>query len=542
VTELALLVGLALCALVVVLFVAQRRRRFALWESVRFAWGQGRRTDREGRALDAWPRRLGDVDDATWADLEMDRVFAWADRTLTALGAQTLYAWLRRPGEVARRRALAERVAADDEARASAQTPLAALGDRVGWDAVSLASRPLAPLPLPAWAYRAAVVGGLVFSVLALVLPSLLTILLAVASVALNAILHLRASSRIDGAMGSLRELASVVSTARLAHAALDDEARDVFQVGDAIRRASAVMAKGGVALRTPPGGDSYAEIPLEYARIFLLLDVRAYLRTAKALEAERGAVLDALRFLGELDAALSLAHLVRHDAGLCAATAISGPPRLEARALAHPLLDGAVANDASLGPRGLLVTGSNMAGKSTFLRTLGVNALLAQTLGVARAQALRMTPLRVFASMGADDDLHASVSLYQAEVLRVRELLRASYDAPCLFLLDELFRGTNPRDRVAASSAVLVELARGHLVIAATHDLAVADFTEGAFALGHFSEEVDAERVTFDYRLRPGLSRGANALALLSRFGFGAELVARAQRIASLQARDDAA
>ena len=70
----------------------------------------------------------------------------------------------------------------------------------------------------------------------------------------------------------------------------------------------------------------------------------------------------------------------------------------------------------------------------------------------------------------------------------------------------------------------------------------AVADFTEGAFALGHFSEEVDAERVTFDYRLRPGLSRGANALALLSRFGFGAELVARAQRIASLQARDDAA
>jgi hypothetical protein len=215
----------------------------------------------------------------------------------------------------------------------------------------------------------------------------------------------------------------------------------------------------------------------------------------------------------------------------------------IEARGLGHPLLpDSARApNDVTLGPPGtfLLVTGSNMSGKSTLLRSLGVNVVLAQAGGPVCAESLRLPPVALATSILVEDSLADGVSFFMAELLRIRKVVDAAGRAAgegrvLLYLLDEILRGTNTRERQIAVRRVLAHLlAAGALGAVSTHDLELAEIPELATAVRpvHFREsfEPGAERegkpvMTFDYKLRPGVATTANALKLLDLVGLGEE------------------
>lgn len=208
----------------------------------------------------------------------------------------------------------------------------------------------------------------------------------------------------------------------------------------------------------------------------------------------------------------------------------------LTASGLGHPLLaDSArVGNDVEVGPRGrlLLVTGSNMSGKSTLLRAIGVNALLAQAGAPVCARALRMPPLAVETSGRIDDSLVEGVSFFLAELQRLQQIVaraaRSSGGAPrVLFLLDEILRGTNSEERrIAVARIVERLLASGAIGAVSTHDLEIARVPALAGLLHdvHFRETVEEgperPRMTFDYRLREGLATTTNALVLLRLVG----------------------
>jgi len=526
----------------------QRRRDLA---AIAQNWGQPLRTDRSYRNPAAWERSLPGVadrvDDQTWADLELDRVFEWADRTLTAFGAQMLYTWLRRPaGAVARdRRQLAGVLGGQD--RSALQRVLAGVGDRAGWDAARVLDEPGPELVGPRWMY----------TVLALVLMPLLVLGAVTANVFVlgagllvaltNPTLHYVAARQTAGHLEGLQAIRRAVSAARAMRAAMSDETRDAVLATypeldadlGAVARVITVKAAGeGLT-----AAGTMTEAFVEYGRAFLLSQVRGYLASVEGIAKHRDALHRVLALVGTVDAAISLAHLLAHDERLVAVEDAEDVEdaehaRLVAVGLGHPLIDEPVPNDLVLEQRSLLVTGSNMAGKSTFLRTVGLSVLLAQSLGVACAERLVCPPLRVLASMQAHDDLSASVSLYQAEVERVRVLLeQGSGERRCLVLLDEVFRGTNPTDRVAASGAVLLALGESNLVLAATHDLALAELTAERFDVAHFTEHVEDDEVVFDYKLHAGLSQTTNALALLERLGYPEAVVADAQRIARVVA-----
>ena len=198
----------------------------------------------------------------------------------------------------------------------------------------------------------------------------------------------------------------------------------------------------------------------------------------------------------------------------------------LEAEGLRHPLLARCVPNDLRLGPATQLVvvSGSNMSGKSTLLRTVGANAVLALAGAPVRARRLRISPLQPGATLRIQDSLAEGKSRFWAEITRLRALLdRAAGPVPVLFLLDELLAGTNSRDRRIGAEAVLRALvARGGIGIVTTHDLALS---EVATALGtasnvHFEDEVRGGEVTFDFRLRPGVVTHSNAIALMRAVG----------------------
>ena len=239
------------------------------------------------------------------------------------------------------------------------------------------------------------------------------------------------------------------------------------------------------------------------------------------------------LRALSELEALCALAtHAHDHPQRPFAEIAEAGPgtpgPLFEAVEVAHPLLAACVPNDVQLGgagPRLIVLSGSNMSGKSTLMRTVGVNTVMALAGAPVRAARLRLTPLAVGATLRIQDSLLAGTSRFYAEVSRLRQLVELSGGpVPLLFLVDEILAGTNSADRRVGAAAVLRGLVQqGALGVASTHDLAlteiVADMPERAANM-HFEDQLEDGQLRFDYRLRAGVVQRSNALALMRAVG----------------------
>ena len=203
--------------------------------------------------------------------------------------------------------------------------------------------------------------------------------------------------------------------------------------------------------------------------------------------------------------------------------------PFLKAVGLAHPLLSetSAVRNSVDFGPerRLYVVSGSNMSGKSTFLRTIGMNVVLALAGAPVRAERFALSPLQIGASLQTNDSLQAGISRFYAELLCLRQVLALTEAAPpALFLLDEILHGTNSRDRLIGAEALLRSLVhQGAIGLVTTHDLALAAIAQDTslFAVNvHFEDQIRDGAMAFDYRLRPGVVEKSNALELMRSVG----------------------
>jgi hypothetical protein len=246
---------------------------------------------------------------------------------------------------------------------------------------------------------------------------------------------------------------------------------------------------------------------------------------------AAHGAELDDwLRAVGELEALSSLAtHAYEHPADPYPDIVERGP-LFDAEALAHPLLVETVAvrNDVRLGgggPQVLVVSGSNMSGKSTLLRAVGVNVVLALAGAPVRAAKLRLSALALGATLRIEDSLQAGHSRFYAEILRIRGIVDVARGrVPVLFLLDEILHGTNSYDRRLGAQAIVRALVdAGAIGLVTTHDLALTELvsTMGAQAANvHFEDRIDDGKIVFDYRMRPGVVERSNALALMRAVG----------------------
>jgi hypothetical protein len=208
-------------------------------------------------------------------------------------------------------------------------------------------------------------------------------------------------------------------------------------------------------------------------------------------------------------------------------------PARLEAEAMAHPLIPDSrsIRNDIDLGPhnRLLIISGSNMSGKSTWLRAIGVNIVLASAGAPVRARKFRMTPVRLGASIRTADSLQEGISRFYAEIQRLADIVKlAGEGTPLIFLLDEILSGTNSHDRRIGASCVALSLARrGALGLMTTHDLALTRIAEELDPPGqnfHFEDQLEHGKMSFDYHLRPGIVQKSNALELMRSVGLDIE------------------
>jgi hypothetical protein len=282
------------------------------------------------------------------------------------------------------------------------------------------------------------------------------------------------------------------------------------------------------------------------FAPIAFVLLVRQQLAIAIARwhEMYGPAVAEWLRAVGELEAFSALAtyayerpddpfpELVESSPALSERSTAgeSKGPVFDAEALGHPLIAAAsaVRNDVRLGgdgPRVVILSGSNMSGKSTFLRTVGVNVVLALAGAPVTARRLRVSSLVLGATLHVEDSLQAGHSRFYAEILRIRAIVDAARGSvPLLFLLDEILHGTNSYDRRIGAEGIVRALAGlGAIGMVTTHDLALTELAatlDGNAANMHFEDRLENGRMIFDYRLRPGVVEHSNALALMRAIG----------------------
>ena len=231
---------------------------------------------------------------------------------------------------------------------------------------------------------------------------------------------------------------------------------------------------------------------------------------------------------VGEIEALDSLASFAFEHPTYAMPEIVEPGPLFDASELGHPLIpaDRRVANSVKLDEtlRLLVVSGSNMSGKSTMMRSVGIAAVLAMAGGPVCAQALRLSTTQVGASIRIADSLQENASRFYAEILRIRQVLEMSTQGPLLYLLDEVLAGTNSHDRRIGAEAIVRGLVeRGAIGLVSTHDLALAQIADSLAPRAsnvHFEDHIEEGRVVFDYRMRPGVVTKSNALELMRSVG----------------------
>ena len=542
--ETAIIAFVALAALLMAAILVPPARRERVREGLRAAWGRtdgGRTLDEElvrdeaagWRDIAATVAPEDTVDDVTWEDLDMDAVFCRVDRSTSVVGSEALYAMLRQTGvdaeTLARRMALAEALCTDEEARLDVQQAALMIGRRHFHGALDFLRNAQADFPGPGYMLLAAV------PVLCLLAgpfypPLFLGI---VFSFCVNLIVHYRAEVVWARQINAVTHISTVLAAAnRLARSGAAAIAPEVQGLRALCAKLRGLRAFSRLCGETDDGRGDPLSLIREYLKIAFLVNLVGLRRAGVEIARHASEVRRLYAHVGELDALVGVAAL--RACGQVCFPAFEAERGVRFAALVHPLVENAVPNDGAW-TRNTLVTGSNASGKSTFLKALAVNAILAQTIGVCFAQEFRIGRARVMSSMAVRDSVRGGESYFVAEIRSLKRILDAAEGkTPVLAFVDEILRGTNTIERIAASAAVLDALTgKNILVMAATHDIELTRMLAGYQNI-HFREWVDQGGVTFDYKLRPGPSRTRNALELLGQMGFDRETVDHAREMAA--------
>ena len=512
---------------------------------IRAEWGRPRHRGRKMALIAQYHRAQivatgepGWLDDRTWDDLNMDAVFAAIDRTESTVGQQRLYHRLRSApiaADVGALESLAVRMASDRALRERAQMALARVQDPWGYELRWLAQP--GSLEVRRWhvVFPIITLSTIAAMMLAVMWPQLLLVVPVVTVT--NLLLRIATAERVGRTLiGSFREVAPLVNAAHTL-AVIDDEASRPITAPlradvPALRRLRG-YARWATRDRTGAATGGLGSLVVECLNLLFLLDLTLLYFASREIRTHGPALLRVIAAVGDVDAAISIAsyrtgtpHWTRPR------FRPAGSPGVLTD-LRHPLVTSAVANSITLGPpHGMLVTGSNMSGKTTFVRTLGVAAVLAQTINTCLATVYDAPVFRVRSCIGRADDLLHGKSYYLVEVEAVMALVKASRSVEQhLFLFDELFRGTNAVERIAIAEAVLQELlaSQAHVVIAATHDGELVDLLRHDYLPYHFTDSLGPRGLVFDYRLQAGPATTRNAITLLQLHGAPERLVSRA-------------
>jgi hypothetical protein len=474
------------------------------------------------------------VDRQTWSDLDFDAVFTRMDRNVSGIGQQYLYHLLHTYEDeetvLKERSDLVARLRTDQSLRENIQLGIMGLSGISSYFIANLVVR----RDLPHTKYYPLFYLCPILSVVSLLLIAVNgAFLIAAIGIALtNIILDKFFAHKIYEYFAGFSGLNALIVSA-LALGRIESEA-SVAGIEKLKRYRSMLRSlkkKLGYFVIDKNALPEIAAFGIEYLNMFFLFDIIAYYRSVNTLLKYQNAMHDVFNTVAGLDAATSVASYLEEVPYY--STPVFHDNGVSFQDLYHPLIPNAVSNSMEQLTESVLITGSNMSGKTSFMKTLGINVILAQTLHLCLARSMTVPKLWVKSSIMRNEDLEEGKSYFFAEIESLHTFLRLS-ETPkkYLFLIDEIFRGTNTIERLASATAVLKYLDASNTVVVTSHDIELQDLLENNFRMFHFSEQVEEGRFFFNYKIQEGPCSSGNAVKLLEIMEYPASIVAEAREI----------
>ena len=485
------------------------------------------------------------IDDITWNDLDMDKIYGQINQTVSSPGEDVLYDMIRRPlfdqREVDRREKLICFFAENKEKREEMQIMLSKVGKT--WHG-SLTDTILALENAPE------VKTGIHFLMLGILLLNLFVLipfypvpgfLLLILLSTGNVIYYYAGNdrARVAAFLDCFSSLLSMLDLAEKIEHVKWPEIQEQMEAVRQGKKALEGLKKRSFFLtsKNEASGDP-AQLILDYFRMVFHMDILTYNKTLRIAKDKTKEIMLLIDNIGELDAVISIASF-RELLPLWCRPEFTDPEQghisMQAEDLYHPLIREAVANSIHA-DSAILVTGSNASGKSTFLKNVAINSILAQTVLTCPCYSYQAPFLKVMTSMALRDDLSGGESYFIVEIRSLKRILDESKkEEPMLCIIDEVLRGTNTIERIAASSRILSALNQNWMLpFAATHDIELSYILDAQYRNLHFEEEVCEHEVLFNYLLKEGRAVSRNAIKLLSMLEYDSEIVREAGKAAA--------
>jgi DNA mismatch repair ATPase MutS len=476
----------------------------------------------------------------TKADLDFDEVFEFVDRTTSKVGQQFLYNRLAKPGndigELKKLGTAANFFSGNRQTREEIQELLLGLKENGSYYIATLFDPKL--IERPKW-FPLLLIDTLAVIVMLLLSPWYPVLLVwMMIPFALNMGLHFWNKNNTYRFIRSLPQLNKMLRiTAKLVVKDIPFEherTKAALSSLKTFQRKMQFLSFGQQGMMGEMSAVFFYFI--ELIKAIFLVELHTFYSIMKELENKRGSVHDVFVYVGEIDTAISVASLRSGYLQTCEPIFTSEEKKMELVKTYHPLVEDCVTNDLFVQSKSILITGSNMSGKTTFLRTVALNSILAQTLYTCFAEKFSSPLLKVASSIRIDDSVAGGKSYYLAEVDVMGKLINAvSQPGQYLFILDEVFKGTNTVERIAAGKAILSYLNHNNnIVLVSTHDMELSGMLNTEYDLYHFVETIQNNQLFFDHLLKEGELKTRNAIRILEMCDYPAEIVDEAKKISA--------
>lgn len=470
------------------------------------------------------------ISDRSAADLDLDETFRIIDRTSSKIGQQYLYYKFRTIGsqdQLSSFNDLTHLFKANKDLRLKIQLELSKLNSNDSYYFEELVTSKLVEKPKIIWLIYALSIMSLSFLLFGFFFPIFFVLLIPI--VAINMVFHYKNKWNISTYLDGINQLPKVLKVSK--NIAEQPEIKKKFTDISFIKRIEKIKLKVAFISFEKHIDNEFAIafwLVSEFVKVLFNLEYLVFYSFVDTIENEKNELKKMFHFIGEIDSAISTASLKSSAFRLCDPVFID-EKKLEIKGISHPLIENCVVNDLSLDNKSLLLTGSNMSGKTTFIRSVAINSILAQSLNICFAKEYKAPFFRVYTSIRMADDLLENTSYYLEEVIAIKALVDVSKDgSPCLFVLDEIFKGTNTIERISGGKAILSYLnKRNNMVLVSTHDIELTDIlSKENFELYHFSEQIEDNLLTFDHKLKEGKLKSKNAIKILELYDYPSEII----------------
>ncbi|AMP99341.1 hypothetical protein AY601_2451 [Pedobacter cryoconitis] len=485
------------------------------------------------------------ISDKIADDLYINDVFKLIDRTISRVGQQFLYARLRtidkEQTDLIFLDKFADVITADEKLRLDTQATLQILekNDSYYFQDLIYAKKIEAPSFMPI-VYTLSVLNVLSL-VAAIFHPGFLLVFFGIFII--NSGIHYWNKNKVSVHTSSLGEFLKAFDTAKK----LDADAKINIQfpeISTLIKELTPLKRKMlGVKLDNMAEADTVmiGYMLFELLKIAFNVEIILFYSIIDSLRSQKDLLKRLFKFIGTVDTAISIASLRHSWDGEYCKPVFNEENCIHISGVKHPLVVNCVPNELDLQHKNLLLTGSNMSGKTTFIRSVGVNLILGQTLFTCMAKEFSMPYSKIFSSITISDSLLEEKSYYFEEMRIIKNFIEESVSKePCFFILDEIFKGTNTIERVSAGKAILSYLAKGNnQVFVSTHDTELNELLKTQYEHYHFSETIAEEELIFDHTIKKGPLKTRNAIRILEINNYPAAVIADANATVDLLMKD---